>query len=117
MGHFVTESGLLGHVRFPPGSDRPADIAGGPKVAHMQTHALHKKSRGELKGVASGPPLPLSTCDVIRRRRRANVVPAGVDAVDDGVEPGVAGGVVAEHDVRGSRSEIVAGGHDRIGGR
>jgi hypothetical protein len=34
MGSISTESGLSGHVRFTPVSDRTADIAGGPVGAN-----------------------------------------------------------------------------------
>jgi hypothetical protein len=62
---------------------------------------IRKGSIATEKGPSPRLQLPISTRDVIGRRRRADIMPAGVDAVDDGVEPGVADSAVAEQDVRG----------------
>ena len=46
MGFLATELGSLGHVCFPPDSDRIADIAGGPVGANIgsQLHAVQADS-------------------------------------------------------------------------
>ena len=41
MGSFSTELTLSVHVRFPPDSDRTADIAGGPKGAKNGSGAVY----------------------------------------------------------------------------
>jgi hypothetical protein len=54
MGSISTESGLSGHVRFTPVSDRTADIAGGPFRANCGHRVPFARARKQCSLTIAG---------------------------------------------------------------